>query len=90
MAEISLFGIYDPVYGENYTNNLELDLSIGGESTIAIVDLTEILSDVIRKNGGTIPLELSLSIELTKTPIGVGAEVEGWIQEGENEQETDT
>ena len=90
VAEIFLFGIYDPVYGENYTNNLELNLTMGGESTITIVDLTEILSDMIRKNEGTIPLELSLSIELTKTPIGVGVEVEGWIQEGEDEQETDT
>jgi len=92
-AQISLFGVCDPATVD-YTNNLELELTMKDGSTSNVtLDLTEVISDIMEKNEGSIPPELSIPIEVTKTEtddIKVGVEVGGWIEEGEGEKEEDT
>jgi hypothetical protein len=88
-ARILLFGLCDPEHGDVYRNEMELYLTLDDETSfVAKVDLTEDLSDIMDKNGGVISGDITIPIEVKKTPIGVGAEVGGWIEEGESEKET--
>jgi hypothetical protein len=87
-AKILLFGVLDPEYGATYTNVMELYLTMTDERVVtAKVDLTTILSDAIANHNGVIPWDIPVSIHVEKTSIGVGAEVEGWVEEGEDIKE---
>ncbi len=88
-AQIFLFGLHDPAHGEHYTHTLELRLTMAdGSTTTFNLNLTETLSDIIDQNQGTLPISISIPIRLTKTDIGVAADIGGWIQEGESELQT--
>lgn len=83
-AQIFLFGLRDPGYGQAYTNRLELELTLAdGSSVHTGLDLTDILSEMIEKNDGSLPLDVSIPIEVEKTDIGIGVEVGEWVYEGE-------
>lgn len=87
-AQISLFGLCDPEYGDNYTNKLELELTMqDGTTANTTLNLTDIISDVIKQNQGDIPLDLTIPIEVKETEIGIVGEVGDWIAEGESEIE---
>ena len=78
------FGLVDPQHGDHYTSILELQLTMTNGSTATIsLDLTETLSDMIDQNNGTLPMNVSIPIELTKTEIGFTADIGSWIEEGE-------
>ena len=82
-AQIFLFGLCDPAHGETYTNQLELHLTLSdGSTTTVLFDLTAVLSNSIAQNGGVLPFEVPIHIQLTKTAVGVSASVEGWIEGG--------
>ena len=87
-AKILLFGVCNPEDGAVYTNVMELYLTMtDGRVVTAKVDLTEILSKAIEENEGVIPWDIPIPIDVARTSIEVGAEVDGWIEEGEDEKE---
>lgn len=68
-----IFGLYDPKYGSNYENILSISIeNSGGESETTDVDLTDLLSDIIKENGGDIPVELPIKVDLTKEITLIG------------------
>lgn len=85
-VEINLFGLADPEYGDAYNNVLTIALTTAGGEVIEVdLDLTDNLSEIIELNGGDIPLDLSLPIEIRQTDVGLGAILTGWIDNGETE-----
>jgi len=86
LANLRLFGLYDPAYGETYTSVMELVLvtSDGIHHTFS-VDLTETLSEIIAEYGYELPIELSLPITIRQTEIGISAGVSDWFPGGDTE-----
>jgi len=81
-----LFGICNPKYGSVYRNKLGIRLDLHtGTSLDTHIDLTDILSEVMEQNLGVIPLRLPLLIELSRTVIGLTAEVTLWEESGNSE-----
>lgn len=65
MAEIRVFGLLDPEDGSNYTNRLTLTITDkNNNKRNAEVDLSEAISSVIKDNGGTIPVEIPINIDV--------------------------
>lgn len=88
-ASLQLFGLYNPDYGQTYTNVLELALTTSdGHEHSFEVDLTTTLSDIIAEYGYELPIKLSLPIEVRQTEIGITGNVIGWIEGGETELES--
>lgn len=88
LAQINLFGIADPGYGNNYTNRLTLDVAhTDGTVETIDLDLTTLITEIIAQYQGVIPLELPLEIDIHQTEIGLQAEVIGWVNSGESEKE---
>jgi hypothetical protein len=85
-AHILLFGVRNPTDGEGYENVLELTLTMSDRATFyAMVNISELLSDALESEENI--SQLSLPIKIKKTPLGVTAEVEEWIEEGESEED---
>jgi len=85
-AQISLFGLCDPGYGHVYANELPLELTMNdGSKQQVTLDLTDVLSDIISQNQGTIPIEITIPIDIKRVGIGIEGIVTGWINEGETE-----
>lgn len=86
-AIIRLFGMGDPDYGNNYTNTLAVMITLaGGKSETLGIDLTEALSDIIKDAGGQLPQEITLRVDLDRTPIGLDAVAVAWL---DNEDSTE-
>jgi hypothetical protein len=87
-APVSLWGIRNPEYGSVYRNALSVYLSMndGSEQTVT-VDMTGVLTDIMRWNQGVIPRKLILYIEIKRAASGIGVEgaVTAWNDEGETE-----
>lgn len=81
-AEVSLFGITYPNYGESYTNTLFLSLERLHGAEYVYIDMTHIISSVMDENEGDLPLHLSLKIDIRDTDIGLKAEVTSWEYSG--------
>lgn len=64
-AEIKVFGLHDPEGGTNYENRLKLSVTDKDNNVRnAEIDLSDVISDVIDKNGGTIPVEIPIEIQI--------------------------
>lgn len=64
-AEIKVFGLHDPEGGTNYENRLKLSVTDKDNKVRnAEIDLSDVISDVIDKNGGTIPVEIPIEIQI--------------------------
>lgn len=64
-AEIKVFGLHDPEGGTNYENHLKLSVTDKDNKVRnAEIDLSDVISDVIDKNGGTIPVEIPIEIQI--------------------------
>lgn len=64
-AEIKVFGLHDPEGGNNYENRLTLAVTDKNNNIRnAEIDLSDVISDVIDKNGGTIPVEIPIEIQV--------------------------
>lgn len=87
VSSVRLFGLLDPQGGEQYDNRLQLNLRLtDGEVRPAEVDMNEAFSDILAQNGGEIPSELPVDIEIEIRWIGSGltASVKQWsIGKGE-------
>lgn len=87
VSYVHLFGLLDPQCGEHYDNRLQLNLHLkGGEVRPAEVDMNEAFSDILAQNGGEIPTEVPVEIEIEIKWIGTGlaASVKQWsIGKGE-------
>jgi hypothetical protein len=88
-AKILYFGLLDPDDGRVYDNVLELTLKMN-DGTIfddVKVNISEALSEMLKRGGGTIPSQFSIPITVRKTSLGivlVVAEVDEWLDiEGE-------
>ena len=84
-AEISLLGICDPEYGTRYRNIMHFTLNTTGGDMPVAVELTNVLSDIIKKNGGTIPLEIPIEITVQYDGILLEAEARPWVDSGSGE-----
>jgi hypothetical protein len=88
-AEVSLLGLRNPEYGAAYTNSLELTLSMNDDSEEAvIIDLTQELSDIFALYQGVLPSEISVEIQLERSPTGgvegtIGGSIKQWKVAGE-------
>lgn len=76
-AILTVFGLHNPENGTTYTNRLTLTITKdNGEPALeAKVDLSEAISDVIKDNGGTIPVEIPIDLAIEVKLIGTGLEV---------------
>lgn len=64
-ADIKVFGLLDPEDGSSYTNRLTLSITDkNGKVRNAEVDLSQAISEVIRENGGIIPVEIPINIDV--------------------------
>lgn len=64
-AEIKVFGLHDPAGGNNYENRLKLAVTDKDNNVRNTeIDLSDVVSDVIEKNGGTIPVEIPIEIQI--------------------------
>lgn len=64
-AEVKVFGLLDPEDGTSYTNRLTLSITDKDNKVRnAEVDLSEAISSVIKDNGGTIPVEIPINIDV--------------------------
>lgn len=80
-ATVTVFGLHDPENGATYTNKLTLTVTDkNGERRTAEVDLSQAISDVIKDNGGTIPVEIpiDLAIEVKLIGVTISVEVKPW------------
>lgn len=85
-AQISLFGLCNPEGGQAYNNTLALELTMtDGSVEDMAVDLTDVLSDIIQQNQGTIPVEVSLEVGIEKVGMKLNAVVAAWRQGGSGE-----
>lgn len=67
-AEIKVFGLHDPEGGSNYENRLKLAVTDKDNNVRnAEIDLSDVISDVIKENGGTIPVEIPIEIQVEIT-----------------------
>ena len=76
-ATVTVFGLHDPENGATYTNRLTLTVTDkDGERRTAEVDLSEAISEVIKDNGGTIPVEIPIDLNIEVKLIGTSLEVD--------------
>jgi hypothetical protein len=80
-AQIGLFGLRDPERGTVYTNILELTLNTDNGYELVTIDLTEELSRILSKYGGSLPQEISADIKLTAVGPIQGS-ITGWESGG--------
>lgn len=87
VSSVRLFGLLDPQEGEQYDNRLQLNLHLtDGEVRPAEVDMNKAFSDILAQNGGEIPPEVPVDIEIEIRWIGssLAATVKQWsIGKGE-------
>jgi hypothetical protein len=78
-AEIGMLGILDPLGSVPYRNLMDLTLTLNdGTVQTTQVDLTQFLSDVLNANGGSVPVELSVEVELRLIDAQLVASVKPW------------
>lgn len=83
-AEIKVFGLHDPEGGTNYENRLKLAVTDKDNNIRNTeINLSDIVSDVIQQNGGTIPVEIPIEIQieisLKDTELKVSAKP--WVED---------
>lgn len=84
-ARVGVLGLLDPLGNLPYRNLMDLTLTLkDGSVRTTQVDLTRLLSEVLKANGGTIPLELPVEVELRLIDAQLVAEVKPW-QSGSGE-----
>ena len=84
-AQLHLFGLCDPQHGDAYTNTMDITLQTRNGDLRTTVDLTEILSNIIDQNEGTIPIEIPLEIELIIDGMELKGTVKPWKEGGTGE-----
>ncbi|WP_319504903.1 DUF5119 domain-containing protein [Bacteroides graminisolvens] len=84
-ARVGVLGLLDPLGNLPYRNLMDLTLTLkDGSVQTTEVDLTRLLSEVLKANGGTIPLELPVEVELRLIDAQLVASVKPW-QSGSGE-----
>lgn len=81
-ANIRIFGLFDPLNEENYDNKMNLSLTgASGERYYTQVDLNSVLSDIIEKNHGEIPINIpvEIDVELSLVDAVLLATVLPWV-----------
>lgn len=76
-------GILNPEGGKNYDSLMELTLwGNDGWHQEVTVNMTEVLTDIIGKNNGDLPIEVPVEIEVVIEPVGTSlqASVKAWRQ----------
>ncbi|MDF9829912.1 hypothetical protein M2133_001256 [Parabacteroides sp. PF5-6] len=69
-ATIHLLGLYDPANGLNYENILPVVLEDDdGDTYPTEIDLSEVLTDILDDNGGQIPIDIPVEIEVALEQI---------------------
>ncbi len=87
-ATVSLFGLCNPLGGEAYTNTLRLAVTMANGNTEELtVDLTDVLTDAISENKGSLPVDFELPVQIERTVIGLAVLVGDWSVGGESEKE---
>ncbi|WP_455591929.1 DUF5119 domain-containing protein [Bacteroides sp.] len=89
-ATVRVPGLLDPQNGAAYSNVLALDLTTdSGEHWTSTVDLDGVLTQILADNGGTLPVEVpvELDIRIERTALGLSTTVAGW-QTGEMSEGT--
>lgn len=84
IADIRVFGLLDPEEGSSYTNRLTLSITDKDNKVRnAEVDLSQAISDVIKDNGGTIPVEIPINIdvEITMKDAVLHVTVQPWKED---------
>lgn len=84
-AEIKVFGLHDPEGGSNYENRLKLAVTDKNNNIRkAVIDLSDVISDVIQQNGGTIPVEIPIEIQVEitlKDVTGMNVTAKPWEED---------
>ena len=84
-AEIKVFGLHDPEGGSNYENRLKLAVTDkDNQVRNAEIDLSDVVSDVIQQNGGTIPVEIPIEIQVEitlKDVTGMNVTAKPWEED---------
>lgn len=78
-AAIGMMGLLDPLGSVPYRNLMDLTLTLNdGSVQTTQVDLTQFLSDALEHNGGNIPVELPVEVELRLIDAQLVASVKPW------------
>ncbi len=87
-ASVNLFGLCNPLGGDAYTNTLRLTLTMSnGDTEELTVDLTDVLTDAISENKGSLPVDFELPVQIERTAIGLAVSIGDWSVGGESEKE---
>lgn len=87
-ARLTMLGMLDPEYGVKYHNLLQLKVvTHTGETLTKDIDMNQVLSDMLKANGGVMPsspveIDLKVNIDIF---IGLQASVVAWSTGGEGE-----
>ena len=80
-AEVCVPGLLDPRGGTVYNNVLALDMTTtDDEHYTSTVDLNSALTEILADNGGTLPVEVpvEMDIRVERTAVGLSTTVAGW------------
>lgn len=82
-AEIELFGFVTSADSAASTNRLYVSIALtDGEIFTSAFDMTAALKKILADNGGTLPRDIALDIELHVRQVGLGATVTPWDESG--------
>lgn len=76
---IGMLGLLDPLGSVPYRNLMDLTLTLkDGSVQTTQVDLTQFLSEALQQNGGSVPVELPVEVELRLIDAQLVASVKPW------------